>query len=64
MNKKTEKTKLLKLKPKKYRVYGIFNTKKEKLIYVNLDVEKVKLEFELEGYDDDYDIISFDVVIT
>lgn len=59
-----KKQQLNRLSPKKYRIYGIFDFDLNRLIYVNLDIEKVIFEFDLEGYDSEkYDIISFDVIL-
>jgi hypothetical protein len=63
-NDKEKKQQLTKLKPKKYRVYGIFNFTKKKLVYVNLDMDAVKFEYDLEYNTEDYDIISFDIILT
>ena len=53
---------LNKIKPKNYRVYGIFDFDIKKLIYIHLDEEQVELEFELSGYDSErYDIVEFNV---
>ena len=52
------------LKPRKYRIYGIFNFETNELTCVNLDVEQVELEFSIGDYNpENYDIISFDVVV-
>ena len=60
-----KKKKLLEtVKPKKYRIYGIFDFQTKKLLYINLDAEMVDLEFKLSGYDEDrYDIVEFDVLL-
>jgi hypothetical protein len=64
-NNNKKRKKLSNLKPRTYKIYGIFNFITDDLIYVNLDMEKTTLEFELEGYDSEqYDIISFDVVVS
>lgn len=55
---------LKKLKPKKYRIYGIFDFKSRKLIYINMNKEDIIFEFDLEGYDsDEFDIVSFEITI-
>lgn len=52
-------------KPSRYRIYGIFNNKIEKLIFISLDLEAVEMEFELEGYDpDDYSVIGFNIAVS
>ena len=63
-NDKEKKQQLKELKPRKYRIYGIFNFKTRKLVYVDLDMEKVEFEFDLEGYDEDEcGIVSFFVLL-
>ncbi len=63
-NDKEKKQQLKELKPRKYRIYGIFNFKKRQLIYVDLDIDKVEFEFDLEGYDDEeYGVVSFFVLL-
>jgi hypothetical protein len=54
---------LKKLNPKTYQIYGIFNFKTEKLIYVSLDYDEVELQFELEDCSEDSDIICFMVIL-
>ena len=62
--KQRKKKKLQKLKPIKYRIYGIFDFQEEKLIYVNMDLEETELEFDITGYDGErYDVVEFDVVL-
>lgn len=52
------------LKLKEYRIYGIFNFKTKKLLYVNLDLDQTELEYGLGDYDEDTcDIISFEVIL-
>jgi hypothetical protein len=68
MSKKSKTTKLKKLTPNSYQIYGIFDFVKKKLIYVNLSLEETELEFDLEfdlsDYDRErYDIVEFSVVI-
>ena len=49
-------------KPKIYQIYGIFNFKKKKMLYVSLDLEQTELEFGLGDYDDNTcGVISFTV---
>jgi len=61
---KNKKTVLKKLRPSVYLIYGIFDFKNEKLIYVSLDQEEVELKFELEDYsDEDYDIITVKIMV-
>lgn len=61
----SKKDKLSKLKAKVYQIYGIFDFKKMKLVYVNIDYEKTEMEFDLELYDDErYDIVTFSVAIS
>lgn len=63
-DKPKKKRQLNKLKPNQYRIYGIFDFDKKKLIYVNMSEEEVELEFDLVGYDEDrYDIVQFDVIL-
>ena len=64
MSKKTKKGQLEKLKPKRYRIYGIFNFKTNKLIQVSMDIESVDLDFDISDYDTEvFDIVSFDVLL-
>jgi hypothetical protein len=59
-----KKTILNKLHPEVYLIYGIFDFKRKKLIYVSLEEEDVELKFDLEDYDDkDYDIITFKTMV-
>jgi hypothetical protein len=58
-----KKTILEKLQPKVYPIYGIFDFKNKKLVYVSLDEEEVDFKFELEYYDDDYDIITVSIMV-
>ena len=59
---KPKKDLLQKLKPKNYRIYGIFDFQKKQLIYIHLDQDQAELEFELSGYSEDrYDIVEFTV---
>lgn len=51
MQKKEKATKLSSHRNIKYKIYGIFNFKTNKLIYVNLDEEQTELEFTLSNYD-------------
>lgn len=65
MKKKNKKNKLDKLTPDKYRIYGIFNFKTNKLVYVNMELEQAELEFDLEDYNpEQFDIVSFDIILT
>lgn len=51
-------------KPKKYQIYGIFNFKTKRLIYVNMDLEQIELEYGLGDYDEEScDIVSFEVAL-
>ena len=60
-----KKRELKKLKPKPYRIYGIFNFDTKTLIQVDLDLERLTFDYELSEYDPDkYDIVSFDIMIT
>ena len=52
------------LRPKPYIIYGIFDFREKRLIYVSLDLEEVELQFDLEDYDENYDVISFNMLIT
>jgi len=59
-----KKQQINKLNPKKYKIYGIFDFNSNKLVYIDLDIEKVMFEFDLEGYNiEQYDIISFNIVL-
>jgi hypothetical protein len=65
MDKDAKIVKLEKYGPHSYTIYGIFNFQIEKLVYVNLDFDKVMFEFDLEGYSSEqFDVISFDVILT
>lgn len=57
------KEKLLeKIKPRDYHIYGIFDFKKKRLVYIHLDREQVDLEFELSGYNpSQFDVVEFTV---
>lgn len=63
--KRTKENKSLsKLKPIKYRIYGIFNFKNDKLICVNMSLPEIEFDFDLEGYDTkEYAIVSFEVIL-
>ena len=51
-------------KPKKYKMYGIFNLKTKRLTYVSLDMEKTSFEYDLEGYgDNNCKIVSFNIIL-
>jgi len=64
MGRKRKQEQLTKLKPNQYRIYGIFDFKSDKLVYVHMDYEQTELEFEIGDYDSEqYDIVSFDVVL-
>jgi len=64
-SKKKKKTILKKLQPEVYQIYGIFDFKNRKLIYVSLNEEDVELNFEMEGYDtNDYDIIAVGIMVS
>ena len=61
-SRKPKKTSDKNLKFKEYRIYGIFNFKSKKLLYVNVDLDQTELEFGLGDYDETVcDVISFDV---
>lgn len=63
-SRKPKKTSDKNLEFKEYRIYGIFNFKSKKLLYVNIDLEQTELEFGLGDYDDEIcDIISFEVIL-
>ncbi len=62
---KQKKQQLEELKPRKYRIYGIFNFVERRLVHVDLDMDKVVFEFDLAGYDEEnYGIVSFFVMLT
>ena len=51
-------------KPKKYKMYGIFNLKTKRLTYVSLDLEKTTFEYDMEGYEgDNCKIVSFNIIL-
>jgi len=63
MNHKKNKG-LMEIKPMKYKIYGIFNLKTSKLVYVSMDIDQVELEFDLSNYDvDEYNLVSFTVLL-
>ena len=50
--------------PIKYCIYGIFDFQLNQLIYVDLEIEKVEMEFDMVDYDPErYDIVSFNVLL-
>lgn len=52
-------------KLKEYRIYGIFNYTKNKLVFVHLDKEQVDLEYNLGDYDEaDCKQINFKVAFS
>lgn len=60
MKKKSTKAK----KTKSYRIYGIYDFKKNRLVQVSLKREDVEMEYEFEGYElPQFDIISFKIDI-
>ena len=54
---------LKKLRPKLYQIYGIFDFKTKELIYVSLDYDEVELQFEMDDYGEDADIICFTTLV-
>lgn len=54
---------LKKLQPAVYLIHGIFDFKNKKLVYVSLDPEEVDLKFDLENYDDNYDLIEINIAL-
>ena len=64
MSKKKKIQKLKNLKPRQYRLYGIFNFKTNELIYVSIDEESAEMAFDLNNYNADHDIVSFEVLLT
>lgn len=65
MSDKNKKSKLKKVIPKKYRIYGIFDFKSEKLIDVSMDKEELELKFDIDGLDDNqFGVVLFDVILT
>ena len=52
------------LNPSVYRIYGILNFITGKLVYISLDPDVVDLEYELVYNTENYDIVSFSVLIT
>jgi len=64
MSNRKKSDQLSNLKPRRYRIYGIFNFKTNKLIYVNLDQELTELEFDMSNYDlEIFDVVSFYVLL-
>lgn len=63
--KSTKKSQLAKLKPNRYRIYGIFDFTVNELVYVNMDVDQTEMEFDIGDYDPErHDIVSFDLILT
>jgi len=64
-NKSKKREQLNKLKPKTYRIYGIFNFKTNNLVYVSMTQELAETEFDFSDFDpNDFDIVSFNVSLT
>lgn len=61
--KRQKRQALKKLQPRIYKIYGIFNFKTKELVSVGLSQEEIELRFDLEDYDENYDVVSFDVAI-
>lgn len=52
------------VKSKKYRIYGIFDFKKKKLLSVDLSLEHIELEYDLGDYDkDNCNVIEFEIFL-
>ena len=63
-NKQRKQSVLKELQPEVYLIYGIFDFKRKKLVYVSLDEEEVELKFDVEDYDeDDYDVITVKIMV-
>ena len=46
------------------RVYGIWNFKETKLVFIALTYDETELMFDIEGYEEDqYGIVHFDIAI-
>ena len=61
---KRKRTQLKKLKLKKYKIYGIFDFKADKLVYVTMDADNAEMELELGDYDpENYDIVCFEICL-
>lgn len=61
-NKKAEVEKKLKSKP--HDIYGIFDSKEEKLLMVSLNYEDVETEFEVSMLNEErYHIVTFSVIL-
>jgi hypothetical protein len=64
MPKNNKQKQLQSLKPRKYKIYGIFNFRQKKLVNVDLDMDKVLFEFDLAGYSEEsHDIVAFEVLL-
>lgn len=60
----SKKKKSLSNKPAEYIIYGIFNFEQGKLVYINLDLDKVELEFDISGYEEEeFSIVEFKVML-
>ena len=61
---KRKKKQLDGLEIKNYKIYGIFDFKLNKLVYVTMDAENAELEMDLGDYDpEDYDIVFFEICL-
>ena len=55
---------LLDAKIRRYRIYGIYDFVRNKLIRVSLDLETILFDYDIEDYDEErYDVVSFDVIL-
>ena len=65
MDDKHKKQSVLKqLQPEVYLIYGIFDFKRKKLVYVSLDAEEVDLKFDVEDYNEaEFDTITVKIMV-
>lgn len=61
--KRQKRQALKQLQTRIYKIYGIFNFKTKELVSVGLSQDEVELRFDLEDYDENYDVVSFDIAI-
>jgi hypothetical protein len=59
----TKDKRMVKVKPKRYRIYGIFNFKTRKLVYVSLSLDLVEFEFGLGEYGENCGTVSTDIIL-
>ena len=64
MSKEDKKKQLDAVKPKSYRIYGIFDFETNELLHVDMKPDMVMLLLELDYPDDErYDMVEFEVIL-